>query len=86
MDGSDEPTKPIPGAKQNPLPDTGFGSDRQPLAAIVMSEADGTRTRNHRIDRPRSRQNTLEKTHVVIRFWADSEVKSYHKSYQAFPC
>ena len=36
--------------KQNPLPDKGFDAVCQHVTADDSSEADGTRTRNHRID------------------------------------
>ena len=40
-------------SKQNPLPDKGFDAVCHPLTTDDISEADGTRTRNHRIDSPR---------------------------------
>ena len=37
---------------RKPLEDKGFGKERQVVSLRVSSEADGTRTRNHRIDSP----------------------------------
>ena len=37
---------------RKPLQDKGFGNESQVVSLRVKSEADGTRTRNHRIDSP----------------------------------